>query len=340
MANFTPVSVGTVFFVLCFTVPLISGESEAEGRAYIPRNRCLQLCSNNRRWLCGMLCGGSGCSSSCGQARDVDAYFMRCQASCGVNTPTVTQVPNRQSCGVSSVGRIVGGAQANECEFPWAVVVDVGSIYCGGSIINDNTVLTAGHCVYSAQWGRAKARSVTIKYGSSDQRRAKTAYVTRINIHPKFVLQVFDYDVALLTLDRKLTFDHCVQPVCLPEVDADPRNTQGCLAAGWGAIEYTNRQPQRMLRKVSLPIIPLSQCQHAYNTRLISNIKICAGDMNRGGIDSCMGDSGGPLMCYKNGAYHVYGVVSFGRMCARAGSPGVYSSVTTYQINSWIRNNM
>ena len=52
-------------------------------------------------------------------------------------------------CGMSSVARIVGGTEASECEFPWAVVINVGTTFCGGSIIDSNTVLTAGHCVYT-----------------------------------------------------------------------------------------------------------------------------------------------------------------------------------------------
>ena len=50
---------------------------------------------------------------------------------------------------------------------------------------------------------------------------------------------VADYDVALLTLDRNLFFDDCTQPICLPSPEADPFATQGCQAAGWGALQCT-----------------------------------------------------------------------------------------------------
>nr|KAG5713101.1 hypothetical protein BaRGS_021895 [Batillaria attramentaria] len=76
------------------------------------------------------------------------------------------------------------------------------------------------------------------------------------------------------------------------------------------------------------------------SSTLISNIKICAGDLKNGGIDSCLGDSGGPLMCMQNGQYFLYGVVSFGRGCAQPGYPGVYARVSHPNILNWIKRNM
>ena len=48
-------------------------------------------------------------------------------------------------------GRIVGGEEAADGEFPWQVSLrSVGSIgathFCGGSIIDQNWILTAAHC--------------------------------------------------------------------------------------------------------------------------------------------------------------------------------------------------
>ena len=75
--------------------------------------------------------------------------FIREHAIFATATPCSLSLLVADSCGISRVSRIVGGTEASECEFPWAVVINVGTTFCGGSIIDSNTVLTAGHCVYT-----------------------------------------------------------------------------------------------------------------------------------------------------------------------------------------------
>ncbi|KAK7114217.1 chymotrypsinogen A-like isoform X2 [Littorina saxatilis] len=339
----TIVATATVLLILASAISQSTGQQQTV-------TSCQQQCYQTYLRLYQYYCKWG---TICNYTDYLAQFYMSCYKNCNSYRPTTTtttttttrrpwsQGSQQSSCGVSPVGRIVGGTQASDCEFPWAVVINIGSTFCGGSIVDSNTVVTAAHCVYTTSGGVTNSNRVTVKYGSSNQQWTKIAYVTRVTVHPNFILRYYDYDVAILTLDRYLEFDRCTSAICLPNAEADAFATEGCIAAGWGALQYSNPSAQTNLQKVRLPIVPLNQCQAAFrDTRLISDIKICAGDLRNGGIDSCLGDSGGPLMCSYNGVYYLFGVVSFGRGCATPGYPGVYARVTHTGINNWIRSNM
>ncbi|XP_021939094.1 trypsin-1-like isoform X2 [Zootermopsis nevadensis] len=63
---------------------------------------------------------------------------------------------------------------------------------------------------------------------------------------------------------------------------------------------------------------------------------LCAGVIG-GGVDSCLGDSGGPLQVVDNGMFVLTGIVSFGFGCGKVGYPGIYTNV--YYFLDWIKEN-
>ena len=44
-------------------------------------------------------------------------------------------------------GRIVAGGSANYGEWPWQVILYLATYDCGGSLINEEWVITAAHCI-------------------------------------------------------------------------------------------------------------------------------------------------------------------------------------------------
>ena len=136
-------------------------------------------------------------------------------------------------------------------------------------------------------------------------------------------------DIALLQLDRPLTWSDYVQPVVLPEPGQD---TEGdCVVTGWGSLHEGGISPET-LHKVTIPTVTDEECRRAYSIDEIKDANLCCG-VPQGGKDSCQGDSGGPLYC--NG--YQAGIVSWGYGCGYPGKPGVYTELS-YFID-WINKN-
>jgi len=243
--------------------------------------------------------------------------------------------------------RVVGGDDASDGDWPWAVAVYSGGFFCGGSLIDETTVLTAAHCLYDGNNDEIVANQIRVvvgEYDLSDSSPTSTA-ISSTYIHNDYnpLTSVSRNDVALLRLATSITG---ISPV--NRVDAS--TTEELIAAGsevmiigWGstvgyaAADANTVIPEfpNILQQAEVPLKTDGQCATSYGATYDSSTMLCAG-LDAGGVDSCQGDSGGPLLYNNGGSWEQIGVVSFGSGCANAGFPGVYARLTTY--NDWINN--
>lgn len=123
-----------------------------------------------------------------------------------------------------------------------------------------------------------------------------------------------------------------VNGVCLFDKNHVPNNA---IVSGWGQTDQYKDVSNQLL-KVRLPKYDWQKCKDHYklNNVMIYDYMICYG--GGGHKDTCMGDSGGPLIIYKNGRAYLIGVISFGIPCANKGLPGVYIQVSKFK--DWIKN--
>lgn len=112
---------------------------------------------------------------------------------------------------------------------------------------------------------------------------------------------------------------------------------------GWGVLRQ-HGMPSPVLMEIQVPIVEKKYCKHVYKKfkafkadTQFTDISICAGMQE--GVNSCHGDSGGPLMLpiAGNGTFPFYqlGIVSWGVPCAHAGVPTIYTNIMHYA--RWIR---
>ncbi|XP_068231243.1 serine proteinase stubble-like isoform X2 [Palaemon carinicauda] len=257
--------------------------------------------------------------------------------------PTTTTPSGRCLCGRRNpVVRIVGGQPTTVHEYPWQVGLTSATSstpYCGGSIISNEWILTASHCVD----GDSES-SVYVVVGEHDYTTLTETTVrqkiqaSRIIMHPSYDRFTLDNDMALIKLSSPLSFpsDNKIAPVCLPDA-GNAYSDVTATVTGWGRLQSGGSRPN-VLYEVDVPTMTNSRCQQ-FLSGITSNM-ICAG-LDAGGKDSCQGDSGGPMVTTGNTAQTfmvVIGVVSWGYGCADANSPGVYARVGNYL--SWISTNI
>ena len=79
--------------------------------------------------------------------------------------------------------------------------------------------------------------------------------------------------------------------VLLPSAsDISFNSSTSFTVSGWGRLRYHGQSPKK-LHYVIVPWISDQDCRTSYGS--ISSTNLCAGNFTHGGVDSCVGDSGG-----------------------------------------------
>jgi len=275
-----------------------------------------------------------------------------CPTSCGLCSgsggQTCAKVPSWMKNAMSN--RIINGYFAPS-PIPWQVRLQpsFNSIaaygFCGGTILDEETILTAAHCFYDKKSGTnafpqdnggVLFAGIT-QQGSTGQQKM---WMKHVHIHPQYNKVTQDNDIAIVKLKLPLTFNNNVKNACLPEFSFVPQSK--AVVSGWGATTFGGSTSSH-LKYASVPFITHAKCvtPHTnYHSNEITFNMICAGFFT-GETDSCQGDSGGPLVVPRSSTDDtavIYGVVSWGLECAKAKQPGVYTRVTNKLY--WIKSHM
>ncbi|XP_072304809.1 chymotrypsin-like elastase family member 2A [Eucyclogobius newberryi] len=255
-------------------------------------------------------------------------------------------VAGAYGCGLPTfppvVTRVVGGEDVRPNSWPWQISLQYNNEgewrhTCGGTLISDQWVLTAAHCIRSGYSYRVQLGKHSLDIG--EEKGSVTLNLDKIVKHYDYNHNLSRNDIALLKLEKAVAFSDTIRPACLPEEGAVLTHGAPCYVTGWGRLT-TEGPGATILQQALLPVVSYEVCsQDDWWSFLLTRDMVCAG--GDGVKSSCMGDSGGPLNCQnRDGSWEVHGVVSFGsgQGCNVVQKPSVFTRVSAY--NGWISSTM
>ncbi|KAH8331266.1 hypothetical protein KR067_013313 [Drosophila pandora] len=225
---------------------------------------------------------------------------------------------------------IVGGQNAVEGEAPYQVSLQTlaGSHLCGGAIISERWILTAGHCVKGYPASRLQVATGTNRYAEP----GAIYHPESIYLHCNYDTPKYHNDVGLLQLNQSIVFDALTQAVELP-TSPFPQGSSELLFTGWGSQSAAGTLPSQ-LQKVQQQHLTSTACRSLltdYEDLELGPCHICA--YRQANIGACHGDSGGPLV-HKG---TLVGILNFFVPCAK-GVPDLFMNIMYFR--DWMRQTM
>uniref|UniRef100_A0A6B2FG75 Peptidase S1 domain-containing protein n=1 Tax=Bothriechis nubestris TaxID=1766655 RepID=A0A6B2FG75_9SAUR len=223
---------------------------------------------------------------------------------------------------------IIGGDECNINEHRSLVLVNFDGFQCAGTLINQEWVLSAAHC---------DGKKMKLQFGLHSKNVPNKDKQTRVAKEKFFCLSSKNYtkwdkDIMLIRLNRPVNNSTHIAPLSLPS--NPPSVGSVCRIMGWGTISSTKVNLPDVPHCANINIIDYEVCRTAYPQYGLpaTSRTLCAGILE-GGKDTCVGDSGGPLIC--NGQFQ--GIVSWGSdVCGYIREPALYTKVLDY--TDWIQS--
>lgn len=265
-----------------------------------------------------------------------------------------------RECGVTVTDKLSYGSATKVFAYPWMAVLQYaqnGAIIdgCAGSLINKRYILTAAHCLKTKSGIRL--HSVILGEHTKNQKVDCNIHddghnierdcanpieefgIESFKIHEDYNRPRFSNDIGLIRLDRDVTMQDHIQPICLPVTEQlQTQVHKSYILTGWGTTESglaSNILMEAELRHVNNAVCRQKMMQHRLNIEL-SDKQMCAGGKDL--VDACKGDSGGPLGTHaslNNVRFVQFGIVTSGLdVCGKKNIPGVYCRVASYM--EWI----
>jgi len=246
---------------------------------------------------------------------------------------------------------IIGGNVSEKGKWPWQISLQMntGSAMqpefnhaCGGSVLNENWILVAAHCVmYSKKPEDYKVRMGMFQLSKADYEQELN--VAEIHEHPQWDMYEpgMPHDMCLLKVQGTIDLSNeYVAAVPLGVPSETYAGNPDCWITGWGRDDRDSKLPSDKLKEHRVPVITTDYCMYLYSwfgkIHPLGDEHVCMGGPELPDVHACHGDSGGPMVCKRDGQYELVGVASRTGSPQCSKRPSVYMRVSTF--TDWIES--
>jgi hypothetical protein len=263
---------------------------------------------------------------------------------CAVMLLCAGEVAQAQSPSGQLEPRIINGSDAAEGAWPWMAALLFSDLsdsteahFCGAALVGPRHLLTAAHCVeffaglHDFEGVSPESLNVLLGVRNLPFTEGPRLKVVGVVVHPQYNKSSLENDLALVKLAQPVS----VAPLALARQSDAALYQAGASATvlGWGFTSPDYPILPVTLQQAAVPIQSDATCLSELGRYFKGATMLCAGTKASSptatdGVDSCKGDSGGPMVVADgNGGWKLVGVVSWGLGCANNLTRGVYSEV-------------
>ncbi|KAJ2834247.1 Epidermal growth factor-binding protein type B [Coemansia furcata] len=191
---------------------------------------------------------------------------------------------------------IIGGNSVQPHEYPFAIYLSIETqpswhAVCGGTLISDRHIVTAGHCLIHAP----SPQAVKIGYGHTHVKQQEHAQALRLTVHPHFNPRTLFNDIAIIELDKPIRQTPNVYRIPIYFGPVEPG--QVLTTMGWGITSNApGSRTVAVMNRVDLSIADPVNCKTVDDSFVSNNGPFICTGTQPDGRDECSGDSGSPAI--------------------------------------------
>jgi len=186
--------------------------------------------------------------------------------------------------------RIVGGKDVTGEKFSHFVELPNG---CGGTLIHNDLVLTAAHCVDGYQNAALLRSEPSVFIGGTKTQGGVKRRVVDARIDPRYNRSTKSYDFALLLLDTPITG---IQPIPLIPEPTFPSDGAPLAVVGYGRTQRSVQGKSPTLQQAM--VNARSDCSSNYPTGRVKNYEMICANAPDYSQDACQGEPNSAYVWY------------------------------------------